>query len=113
MADDDHDYTIENADAGASETIPMEAGQIKKGGSGQNYTLSNLPGLLREAAKGIKGITRAHCRPRAICRRIEDDRKGKGIPIAYRVVCFGVWDSLSSSRDAHCVAVQFFLNDYF
>ncbi|EJK66608.1 hypothetical protein THAOC_12462, partial [Thalassiosira oceanica] len=32
MADDDHDYTIENADAGASETIPMEAGQIKKGG---------------------------------------------------------------------------------
>ena len=26
------DYAIESADAGASETIPMEAGQIKKGG---------------------------------------------------------------------------------
>lgn len=34
MADEyeDGDYAIENADAGASETIPMEAGQIKKGG---------------------------------------------------------------------------------
>uniref|UniRef100_A0A7S3L130 Eukaryotic translation initiation factor 5A n=1 Tax=Amphora coffeiformis TaxID=265554 RepID=A0A7S3L130_9STRA len=32
MADDDHDYAIESADAGASTTIPMEAGQIKKGG---------------------------------------------------------------------------------
>mmetsp|Transcript_12147 Transcript_12147/g.16779 ORF Transcript_12147/g.16779 Transcript_12147/m.16779 type:complete len:158 (-) Transcript_12147:205-678(-) len=30
MSDDD--YAIENTDAGASETIPMEAGQIKKGG---------------------------------------------------------------------------------
>jgi len=29
---DDEDYNIENADAGASTTIPMEAGQIKKGG---------------------------------------------------------------------------------
>ncbi len=30
MSDDD--YHIESADAGASATIPMEAGQIKKGG---------------------------------------------------------------------------------
>lgn len=29
---DDADYHIEQADAGASATIPMEAGQIKKGG---------------------------------------------------------------------------------
>jgi translation initiation factor 5A len=29
---DEADYHIENADAGASATIPMEAGQIKKGG---------------------------------------------------------------------------------
>lgn len=29
---DDEDYHIENTDAGASATIPMEAGQIKKGG---------------------------------------------------------------------------------
>ena len=29
---DSEQYHIENADAGASATIPMEAGQIKKGG---------------------------------------------------------------------------------
>jgi len=29
---DDADYAIEKTDAGASATIPMEAGQIKKGG---------------------------------------------------------------------------------
>lgn len=29
---DDNEYNIESADAGASATIPMEAGQIKKGG---------------------------------------------------------------------------------
>ena len=29
---DEADYAIETADAGASATIPMEAGQIKKGG---------------------------------------------------------------------------------
>lgn len=29
---DDADYAIETTDAGASATIPMEAGQIKKGG---------------------------------------------------------------------------------
>ncbi len=29
---DSEQYAMENADAGASETIPMEAGQIKKGG---------------------------------------------------------------------------------
>lgn len=29
---EDADYAIEQADAGASSTIPMEAGQIKKGG---------------------------------------------------------------------------------
>jgi translation initiation factor 5A len=28
----DNEYNIESADAGASATIPMEAGQIKKGG---------------------------------------------------------------------------------
>jgi len=28
----DNEYNIESTDAGASETIPMEAGQIKKGG---------------------------------------------------------------------------------
>jgi translation initiation factor 5A len=28
----DDDYHIESADAGASAVIPMEAGQIKKGG---------------------------------------------------------------------------------
>ena len=32
MSDDDADYAIESTDAGASATIPMEAGQIKKGG---------------------------------------------------------------------------------
>lgn len=32
MSDDDNDYHIESTDAGASATIPMEAGQIKKGG---------------------------------------------------------------------------------
>lgn len=31
MADED-DFKIESTDAGASATIPMEAGQIKKGG---------------------------------------------------------------------------------
>lgn len=30
--DDDAQYAMENADSGASDTIPMEAGQIKKGG---------------------------------------------------------------------------------
>mmetsp|Transcript_20780 Transcript_20780/g.43253 ORF Transcript_20780/g.43253 Transcript_20780/m.43253 type:complete len:119 (+) Transcript_20780:172-528(+) len=29
---DSEQYAMENVDAGASETIPMEAGQIKKGG---------------------------------------------------------------------------------
>jgi hypothetical protein len=29
---DEEDFVIESADAGASATIPMEAGQIKKGG---------------------------------------------------------------------------------
>jgi len=29
---DDEDYAIESTDAGASATIPMEAGQVKKGG---------------------------------------------------------------------------------
>lgn len=29
---DEEDYAIESTDAGASATIPMEAGQIKKGG---------------------------------------------------------------------------------
>jgi translation initiation factor 5A len=29
---DDGDYVIEKVDAGASATIPMEAGQVKKGG---------------------------------------------------------------------------------
>lgn len=29
---DDGDYVIEVSDAGASATIPMEAGQVKKGG---------------------------------------------------------------------------------
>lgn len=32
MAEEEQDYHIENTDAGASATIPMEAGQIKKGG---------------------------------------------------------------------------------
>ena len=32
MAEEHEDYAIESADAGASATIPMEAGQIKKGG---------------------------------------------------------------------------------
>jgi len=32
MSDNDDDYAIETAEAGASATIPMEAGQIKKGG---------------------------------------------------------------------------------
>jgi hypothetical protein len=32
MAEEEHDYAIESTDAGASTTIPMEAGQIKKGG---------------------------------------------------------------------------------
>ena len=30
--EDDNDYAIEVTDAGASATIPMEAGQVKKGG---------------------------------------------------------------------------------
>ena len=29
---DENEYSIETADAGASDTIPCEAGQIKKGG---------------------------------------------------------------------------------
>ena len=32
MAEGGEDYNIETTDAGASTTIPMEAGQIKKGG---------------------------------------------------------------------------------
>ena len=32
MSGEEQDYAIETADAGASATIPMEAGQIKKGG---------------------------------------------------------------------------------
>ena len=32
MSDDNDDYVIEVADAGASATVPSEAGQIKKGG---------------------------------------------------------------------------------
>lgn len=32
MSDDADEYHIESTDAGASDTIPMEAGQIKKGG---------------------------------------------------------------------------------
>lgn len=32
MGGDDDDYAIEQSGAGASETIPMEAGQVKKGG---------------------------------------------------------------------------------
>jgi hypothetical protein len=32
MSDDEQDFVIEATDAGASATIPMEAGQIKKGG---------------------------------------------------------------------------------
>jgi len=32
MGDDDDDFVIEVVDAGASATIPMEAGQVKKGG---------------------------------------------------------------------------------
>ena len=28
----DNEYAIESTDAGASATIPMEAGQVKKGG---------------------------------------------------------------------------------
>lgn len=32
MSDDADEYHIESTDAGASATIPMEAGQIKKGG---------------------------------------------------------------------------------
>jgi len=34
MSDDEHerDYTIENADAGSSATIPCDAGTVKKGG---------------------------------------------------------------------------------
>ena len=28
----DNEFAIESTDAGASDTIPMEAGQIKKGG---------------------------------------------------------------------------------
>eukprot|EP00438_Fugacium_kawagutii_P006486 Skav231970 [mRNA] locus=scaffold2806:321634:324816:+ [translate_table: standard] len=31
MADDDHDHTFESADAGASATYPMQAGEIRKG----------------------------------------------------------------------------------
>jgi hypothetical protein len=32
MSEDEADYAIESVDAGASAAIPMEAGQIKKGG---------------------------------------------------------------------------------
>jgi hypothetical protein len=32
MADEDQDFHIESADAGASDVIPCEAGAIKKGG---------------------------------------------------------------------------------
>jgi hypothetical protein len=32
MSDEHNEYEIETVDAGASATIPMEAGQVKKGG---------------------------------------------------------------------------------
>jgi hypothetical protein len=32
MSDSDDDYHVEVSDAGASDTIPMEAGKVKKGG---------------------------------------------------------------------------------
>jgi hypothetical protein len=32
MSEEEADYNIDSADAGASDTIPCEAGQIKKGG---------------------------------------------------------------------------------
>ena len=32
MSENEDDYKMESADAGASTTFPMEAGQIKKGG---------------------------------------------------------------------------------
>jgi hypothetical protein len=35
MADED-DFVIESTDAGATATIPMEAGQVKKGGESRN-----------------------------------------------------------------------------
>ena len=39
MSDNEDDYHIESADAGASAVIPMEAGQIKKGGCVRTYDL--------------------------------------------------------------------------
>lgn len=32
MSEDDDDFAFDKADAGASATIPMEAGSVKKGG---------------------------------------------------------------------------------
>ena len=46
---DDGDYNIESADAGASATIPMEAGQIKKGG----YVSADLLLCLFDAWMGV------------------------------------------------------------
>jgi hypothetical protein len=51
MADeDDRDFNIESADAGASATIPMEAGQIKKGGYVEFISLSATWVVLMESA---------------------------------------------------------------
>jgi hypothetical protein len=38
MGDDD-DFVIESTDAGATATIPMEAGQVKKGGEPRKFSL--------------------------------------------------------------------------
>lgn len=45
MAEEDQDFHIESADAGASDVIPCEAGAIKKGGYVGNQLV--LPAVLK------------------------------------------------------------------
>jgi hypothetical protein len=47
MSEEEADYNIDSADAGASDTIPMEAGQIKKGGKYQWLALTRVPTILQ------------------------------------------------------------------
>lgn len=53
---DSGDYAIESADAGASATIPMEAGQIKKGG----YVSSRFYRCLTRGVADTHGFSTGH-----------------------------------------------------
>ena len=58
MADEDQDFHIESADAGASDVIPCEAGSIKKGGC-VNYRFNLIVIMLTNAciSTSLRGIS--------------------------------------------------------